>query len=202
MTNHALSNSDASATSDLTLTRQIAAGDMAAMEMLYNKHYKKVYNLCFKMLKNTFDAEDLAQDVFVTLHRKIGTFRGSSKFSTWLHRLTVNQVRMHWRRCMNKKELVTEEGVFPEPKCRGSLHFNRAPVADKIDLERALNCLPHGYKQVYVMYEIEGYVHDEIARMLNCTEGTTKSQLHKARNKMRANFQNKVKPVLLPYAVT
>jgi RNA polymerase sigma-70 factor, ECF subfamily len=133
------------------------AGDAAAFERLYSLHKRRVYSLCLRMLGNVAEAEDLTQEAFLQLYRKIGTFRGDSAFSTWLHRLAVNVVLMHLR----KKGLP------------------------QVSLERAVSDLPPGYRLVFVLHDVEGYEHNEIADMLECSIGNSKSQLHKARMKLR-----------------
>jgi RNA polymerase sigma-70 factor (ECF subfamily) len=94
--------------SDFELTQAAAGGDMVAFEEIYQRHHRRVYSICLRMLQNAYEAEDLTQDVFIQLYRKVGSFRGDSAFTTWLHRLTVNQVLMHFRKRNVKFEKVTE----------------------------------------------------------------------------------------------
>ncbi|MER3428723.1 MAG: RNA polymerase subunit sigma-24 [Pyrinomonas sp.] len=170
---------------DLELARRAAAGDAAAFEEIYRRHFRRVYALCLRMLGNPAEAEDLTQEVFLNLYNKIGTFRGESAFSTWLHRMTVNQVLMHLRRKSTRSEQTTEEGETPVQIVQGTEDPSRMPIIDRIALEKAIAQLPPGYRTVFVLHDIEGYDHDEIARMMGTSSGTSKSQLHKARLKLR-----------------
>ncbi len=181
---------------DFELTKASGKGNMAAFEEIYNRHHRRVYSICLRMLKNTTEAEDLTQDVFIQLHRKIGSFRGDSAFTTWLHRLTVNQVLMHFRKRNVKYEKTTEEGETPVQVVEGTLNPRKMPVVDKIALEYAIEQLPTGYKNVFVLHDIEGYEHEEVARILGCSVGTSKSQLHKARLKLRKLLKKKAPPRL------
>lgn len=171
--------------SDHALTIAAAGGDMGAFEQLYERHNRRVYSVCLRMTQNAAEAEDLAQEVFIQLFRKIGSFRGESAFTTWLHRLTVNQVLMHFRKRSVKLERTTEEGDTPVQIVRGTENPDKMPVLDRISLERALKQLPPGYRSVFVLHDIEGHDHAEIAKMIGVAVGTSKSQLHKARMKLR-----------------
>jgi len=172
-------------TSDHALARRAAEGDMPAFEELYQRHSRRVYSLCLRMTGNVSEAEDLTQEVFIQLFRKIGSFRGESAFTTWLHRLTVNQVLMHFRKRSVKLEQTTDEGDTPVQVVRGTENPNQMPVVDRIALDKAIQQLPPGYRTVFILHDIEGHEHEEIARMLGCSVGTSKSQLHKARMKLR-----------------
>jgi len=171
--------------SDHALAQQAAAGDMAAFEELYARHNRRVYSLCLRMTGNVSEAEDLAQEAFIQLFRKIGSFRGESAFTTWLHRLTVNQVLMHFRKRNVKLELTTDDGEVPVQIVKGTENPRLMPVVDRIALERAVGKLPPGYRTVFVLHDVEGHEHEEIAKILGCSVGTSKSQLHKARMKLR-----------------
>ncbi len=187
---------DITALKDFELTKRSAKGDMVAFEEVYRRHHRRVYSICLRMLKNTTEAEDLTQDVFIQLHRKIGSFRGDSAFTTWLHRLTVNQVLMHFRKRNVKFEKTTEEGETPVQVVEGTLNPRKMPVVDKIALEDAIEQLPNGYRNVFVLHDVEGYEHEEVARILGCSVGTSKSQLHKARLKLRKLLKRKAPPRL------
>lgn len=176
---------DAAPMSDHALAIAAGGGDMKAFEQLYERHNRRVYSLCLRMTQNVAEAEDLAQEAFIQLFRKIGSFRGDSAFTTWLHRLTVNQVLMHFRKRSVKLERTTEEGETPEQVVRGTENPNRMRVLDRISLNHALKQLPPGYRSVFVLHDIEGHEHEEIAKMLGVAVGTSKSQLHKARMKLR-----------------
>ena len=181
---------------DFELTKASGKGNMVAFEEIYNRHHRRVYSICLRMLKNTTEAEDLTQDVFIQLHRKIGSFRGDSAFTTWLHRLTVNQVLMHFRKRNVKYEKTTEEGETPVQVVDGTHNPRKMPVVDKIALEYAIEQLPTGYKNVFILHDIEGFEHEEVARILGCSVGTSKSQLHKARLKLRKLLKKKAPPRL------
>ena len=171
--------------SDFDLAKRAAAGDGKAFEELYRRHYRRVYALTLRMMGNPTEAEDMTQDVFLQLYNKIGMFRGESAFTTWLHRMTVNQVLMYFRKKSTRSELLTDEGETPIQIVKGTEKPGTMPVIDRISLERALQQLPPGYRTVFVLHDIEGYEHYEISDMLGIAEGTSKSQLHKARLKLR-----------------
>jgi RNA polymerase sigma-70 factor, ECF subfamily len=171
--------------SDHVLARAAAQGDIQAFEELYKRHNRRVYSLCLRMTKNVSEAEDLTQEAFIQIFRKIGSFRGDSAFTTWLHRLTVNQVLMHFRKRSVKLEHTMEEGETPVQIVRGTENPNRMPVLDRISLDKAIAQLPPGYLSVFVLHDIEGHDHEEIGKMLGIAVGTSKSQLHKARMKLR-----------------
>jgi RNA polymerase sigma-70 factor (ECF subfamily) len=170
---------------DYALAQRAAKGDMAAFEQIYERHHRRVYSLCLRMTANATEAEDLAQEVFIQLYRKIGSFRGESAFTTWLHRMTVNQVLMHFRKRGVRMEHTTEDGETPVQIAHGTANPNQMPVVDRIALDKAIAQLPPGYRTVFVLHDVEGYEHEEIARILKCSVGTSKSQLHKARMKLR-----------------
>ena len=163
--------------------------DSASFEMLYSLHKRRVYSLCLRMLGNVAEAEDLTQEAFLQLYRKIGTFRGDSAFSTWLHRLSVNVVLMHLRK-KGLPQVSLEETLEPSQedgprKDIGARDLTLSGSIDRVTLERAVENLPPGYRLVFVLHDVEGYEHNEIADMLACSIGNSKSQLHKARMKLR-----------------
>lgn len=180
--------------SDLALAIAAGKGDMAAFEKLYERHNRRVYSLCLRMTQNSAEAEDLAQEAFIQLFRKIGSFRGDSAFTTWLHRLTVNQCLMHFRKRSVKLERTTEEGETPVQVVTGTENPNAMPVMDRIALDNALTQLPPGYRTVFVLHDVEGHEHEEIAKMLGVAVGTSKSQLHKARMKLRKILKARNEP--------
>src|ERR1700750_2006215 len=167
---------------------------MQAFEQLYERHNRRVYSLCLRMTQNASEAEDLAQEVFIQLFRKIGSFRGESAFTTWLHRLTVNQVLMHFRKRGVKFEQTTDDGDTPVQIVTGTADPARMPVVDRIALDAAVAQLPPGYRTVFILHDVEGHEHEEIARMLGCSVGTSKSQLHKARMKLRVLLRQQNPP--------
>jgi RNA polymerase sigma-70 factor (ECF subfamily) len=170
---------------DFALAQKAAGGNIAAFEMIYERYHRRTYSLCLRMTNSQSEAEDLMQEVFIQLFRKIGSFRGDSAFSTWLHRLTVNQVLMHFRRRSVKNEKTSEDGEMPEQTVSGTENPNRMQVVDRIALKKAVAELPPGYRKVFLLHDVEGYEHEEVARLLGISVGTSKSQLHKARLKLR-----------------
>src|SRR5579863_5214811 len=165
------------------------SGDHIAFAQLYSLHKRRIYSLCLRMVSNVAEAEDLTQEAFLQLHRKIATFRGDSAFSTWLHRLAINVVLMHLRR--KGLSLVSlDEAMEPAPdegpgRSFGAPDLSLAGSIDRLALERAISDLQAGYRLIFVLHDIEGYEHNEIAAMLDCSIGNSKSQLHKARLKLR-----------------
>src|SRR5271165_3849009 len=164
-------------------------GDAESFEALYGLHKRRVYSLCLRMTGNTAEAEDLTQEAFLQLFRKIATFRGESAFSTWLHRLTVNVVLMHLRK-KGLPEVSLEETLEPQQEDGprrdiGTRDNVLAGSIDRVNLQRSIESLPPGYRIVFVLHDVEGYEHNEIAKMMGCSIGNSKSQLHKARMKLR-----------------
>jgi len=144
------------------------------------------------MTGNTAEAEDLTQEAFLQLFRKIGTFRGESAFSTWLHRLAVNVVLMHLRKKgLQQVSLDEMDTSQDEPVKRdyGSDDRRLTGSVDRIGLQKAIADLPPGYRTVFVLHDVEGYEHNEIAEIMNCSVGNSKSQLHKARMKLRERLR-------------
>jgi RNA polymerase sigma-70 factor (ECF subfamily) len=170
---------------DFELTQKVSSGNMAAFEILYERYHRRTFSLCLRMTKNQTEAEDLTQEVFIQLFRKAGSFRGDSAFSTWLHRMTVNQVLMHFRKRSFKNEKTSEDGETPEQIVQGTKNQNKMQVIDRIALKRAVSKLPDGYRKVFTLHDVQGYEHTEVARILGISVGTSKSQLHKARLKLR-----------------
>ena len=176
-------------TPDAIILAKAQAGDHAAFAQLYSLHKRRVYSLCLRMLGNVAEAEDLTQESFLQLHRKIATFRGDSAFSTWLHRLTINVVLMHLRR-KGLNLISLDEALDPSPEYGPARSFGAPDLRltgsiDRMTLERAVENLPAGYRLIFVLHDIEGYEHNEIATLLDCSIGNSKSQLHKARMKLR-----------------
>ena len=170
-----------------------ADGDLAAFEGLYRSYHRRVYSLCLRMTRNASDAEDLTQDVFVQLLRKLKTFRGESAFTTWLHHLTVNQVLMHFRRPVVRMELTTEDGETPI-QIETAYGASRMSLVDHISLNEAIRQLSPGYRAVFLLHDIAGYEHQQIGEILGCAAGTSKSQLHKARMKLRGFLAKRAQP--------
>lgn len=169
-------------------------GDSDAFERIYRLHSRRVYALCLRMVGNTAEAEDLAQEAFLQLFRKIATFRGESAFSTWLHRLAVNVVLMRLRK-KTLSETSLEETTEPDEESGGPRKDVGGPdlrlsgSIDRVNLQRAIEELPPGYKSVFVLHDVQGYEHNEIADIMGCSIGNSKSQLHKARTRLRELLQ-------------
>jgi RNA polymerase sigma-70 factor (ECF subfamily) len=182
----------ASTTSELSekeAVRLAQQGDSEGFERLYQLHSRRVYGLCLRMVKNPMEAEDLTQDAFLQTFRKIQTFRGDSVFSTWLHRLTVNIVLMRLRK--KRSEISLDETLEPNDESRrpsvelSEPDLNLSGVIDRINLKKAIDQLPHGCKKMLVLHDVQGYEHNEIARIVGCSVGNSKSQLHRARKRLR-----------------
>jgi RNA polymerase sigma-70 factor (ECF subfamily) len=164
-------------------------GDAEAFQALYDRHKRRVYSLCLRMTANVAEAEDLTQEAFLQLYRKIGTFRGESAFSTWLHRLSVNVVLMHLRKkglpVVSLEETTQGTEEDSPKKDFGTQDLALAGSIDRLQLQRAVEDLPPGYRTIFVLHDVEGYEHNEIAEIVGCSIGNSKSQLHKARMKLR-----------------
>jgi RNA polymerase sigma-70 factor (ECF subfamily) len=163
-----------------------AAGDRGAFERLYRQHANRVFSLCARMVNDRTRAEELTQDVFVRAWEKLHLFRGESSFGTWLHRMTVNVV-LNERKSDGRQRSRFEEndeeagGMDALPGVVGM----PLPPGDMLDLEEAITRLPPGARRVFVLHDVEGYKHEEIAEMLGVTSGATKAQLHRARLLLR-----------------
>lgn len=167
--------------------RQAQRGDANAFELLYRLHSSRVFALCLRMLKNTAEAEDLTQETFLTVFRALGTFRGHSAFSSWLHRVTINRVLMHLRRKAltdASLEEIGEESDNPRKELR---HFDLRlkGLTDRLSIQKAIAQLPARLKGTFLLYDLYGCEHGEIAEILACSTGTSKSRLHKARRRLR-----------------
>jgi RNA polymerase sigma-70 factor (ECF subfamily) len=183
-----LSEADPSPDSEATLVARAREGDELAFATLFHRHKKRAYSLCLRMTGNVAEAEDLTQDAFIQVFRKLATFRGDSAFSTWLYRVVVNTVLMRLRSrslrqvsldqpIQMESSMVPRDVSYDDPSLRGAI--------DRMALVRAIEKLPPGCRTVFVLHEVEGYEHHEIARILRCSVGNSKSQLHKARLKIR-----------------
>jgi RNA polymerase sigma-70 factor (ECF subfamily) len=176
------------AVAEAQLIARAQRGDEEAFAALFETHKRRVYSLCLRMTGNTAEAEDLTQEAFLQLFRKISTFRGESAFSTWLHRLAVNVVLMHLRKKgLQQISLDETDTSQDEPVKRdyGSDDRRLTGSVDRIGLQKAIADLPPGYRTVFVLHDVEGYEHNEIAEIMKCSVGNSKSQLHKARMKLR-----------------
>ena len=166
--------------------RQLTEGDQRTFDDLYQKYHHRVYSTCLRMTQNVSESEDLTQEVFIQLFRTIESFRGESAFTTWLHRLTVNLVLMHFRKRKVRPELSNEKGNFPAYVVRGTEDPKRMRIVDGILLSEVIAKLPEGYRQAIILHDIEGLHHNEIAEARGRSVGTSKSQLHKGRAMLRA----------------
>ncbi len=177
--------------SEAETIRLAQEGDAAAFERIFRRYSRRVYSLCLRMARNKTDAEDLTQEAFLQLFRKIHTFRGESAFSTWLYRVCANVVLMwlrkkglmeiHLENTQKEKDSNREEISAPDLVLSGTI--------DRLILDRAINELPTGYKKAFMLHDVEGYEHHEIAEILGCSIGNSKSQLHKARMQLRNLLQ-------------
>lgn len=172
------------------IIRRAQSGDPSAFEIIYQQHASRVYALCLRMVRETREAEDLTQEAFLQLFRKIHTFRGESAFSTWLHRLTANIVLMHFR----KKKLIsssledinaTDEDHTGHNRELSAPDLRLTGLFDRVDLLAAIERLPEGCKAMFLLHDVQGYDHNEIAQILGCSIGNSKSQLHRARIRLR-----------------
>jgi RNA polymerase sigma-70 factor, ECF subfamily len=172
------------------IIQRAQAGDSAAFEIIYQHHSSRVYALCLRMLRDPVEAEDLAQEAFLQLYRKLNTFRGESAFSTWLYRLTVNLVLMRLRKKSPPTvsiEVTADQdaGIDPMTVDVGVPDLQLEGSIDRLCLERCIAQLPAGYRTIFVLHDIQGYQHSEIAEIVGRSVGDSKSQLHKARVRLR-----------------
>jgi RNA polymerase sigma-70 factor, ECF subfamily len=186
-------NSDSASTGtvpvDSDVIKRAQQCDSDAFAALFNAHKARIYSVCLRMTNNAAEAEDLTQDAFLQVFRKITTFRGDSAFSTWLHRIAVNTVLMHFRKkSLSQVSLDEPYSNSDGAKIRreyGTKDNRLAGCVDRVALAGAIKELPHGYRTIFLLHEVEGYEHQEIAEMLGCSVGNSKSQLHKAKLRIR-----------------
>jgi RNA polymerase sigma-70 factor (ECF subfamily) len=170
---------------DLELAQRCHQGDSQAFEELYRAHAGRLYNLVLRMTASATEAEDVLQEVFLHAHRKLGSFRGDSSLGTWLYRLTVNHCLDFLRGRQTRMTRVTES-LDDERAAEPAAAAPVVPTAvNRIDLERAIGRLPEGCRAAFVLHDVQGFEHHEVARLLGVSEGTSKSQVHKARMKLR-----------------
>ena len=171
------------------LVARAQRGDESAFETLFRQNKQRVYALCLRMIGNTAEAEELTQEAFLQVFRKLHTFRGESAFSTWLHRLSVNTVLMRLRKKTLTVTSLEDDSTGDESdeprKEYGAPDLALTGSIDRLHLERAIAQLPPGYKQMFLLHDVQGYEHHEIAEMLGVSIGNSKSQLHKARMRLR-----------------
>ena len=177
------------------IIRRAQQGDAEAFATLFQNHKSRVYALCLRMTKNTAEAEDLTQEAFLHVFRKLAAFRADSALSTWLYRVTVNTVLMHFRKKSLCQVSIDKPGNSDEqggsiPREFPSTDIRLAGCVDRVALNRALAELPAGYRKIFLLHEVQGYEHREIAEFLGCSVGNSKSQLHKARQRIRQLLQH------------
>jgi RNA polymerase sigma-70 factor (ECF subfamily) len=181
-------NTTARLETDLDLVKRAQEGDTDAFASLFYSHKARIYSVCLRMTNNTAEAEDLTQDAFLQVFRKLATFRGDSALSTWLYRIAVNTVLMHFRK-KALKQVSLDEPYSQDAKLvrreYGSRDDRLSGTVDRIALARAITELPYGYRTIFLLHEVEGYEHQEIAELLDCSVGNSKSQLHKAKLRIR-----------------
>ena len=179
--------------SDLDLVQRAQQGDSDAFASLFHSNKAKIYSVCLRMTNNIAEAEDLMQDAFLQAFRKLASFRGDSALSTWLYRIAINTVLMHFRK-KKLRQVSLDEPYEKDAKAgdqkNASREYGRSDdrlvgIVDRIALTRAIAELPTGYRTIYLLHEVEGYEHQEIAELLKCSVGNCKSQLHKAKLRIR-----------------
>lgn len=174
--------------SDIELVKRAQRGESEAFADLFHAHKARIYSICLRMTNNTAQAEDLTQDAFLQVFRKLSTFKGNSALSTWLYRIAVNTVLMHFRKKALKQVSLDEPASHDATMVKreyGSRDGRLAGAVDRITLARAIKDLPTGYRTIFLLHEVEGYEHQEIAKILDCSVGNSKSQLHKAKLRIR-----------------
>jgi len=171
---------------DMALIERCRRGDLAAFEEIYKAHSGKLYSLACRMLGNPTEAEDLLQEIFLSAHRKLDGFRGESALGTWLYRLATNQcldyLRSRAARSNQVTDTIDDDPALLDARSRGIADRTVA----KMDLERAVAQLPEGARAAFVLHDVQGLEHKEVAEALGIAEGTSKSQVHKARLRLRA----------------
>ncbi|MCC7179809.1 MAG: RNA polymerase sigma factor [Acidobacteria bacterium] len=170
---------------DLELAGRIRSGDGAAFEALYRQHATRLYNLASRMSAGATDAEDLLQDIFLLAYRKLGSFRGDSSLGTWLYRLAMNHCLDVLRNRQTRMGQVTDSMDEPDAVPVAAPGPGLGAVS-RIDLERAIEALPPACRAAFLLHDVEGFGHHEVADILGISEGTSKSQVHKARLRIRA----------------
>jgi RNA polymerase sigma-70 factor (ECF subfamily) len=168
------------------LVQRALQGEADAFATLFQLHRSRVYAVCLRMTNNPADADDLTQESFIQAFRKLATFRGESALSTWLHRVAVNTALMHFRRQSLSKVALDAPAEHESGRRELGRQDDRLHSSlDRIALTRALEALPSGYRTIFELHEISGYGHREIAKLLRCSVGNSKSQLHKAKQRIR-----------------
>ena len=178
---------------DLALAERCRTGDFEAFEALYREHSARLFGLTVRMMGNRTDAEDMLQEIFMTAHRKLKSYRGDARLSTWLFRLATNLCLDHLRSKAARMTQATsslddDNAMEPASPSPGPV----VGTVQAIDLERAVARLPQGCRAAFLLHDVEGFEHREVASMLGISEGTSKSQVHKARLKLRRLLAERV----------
>jgi RNA polymerase sigma-70 factor (ECF subfamily) len=176
--------------SEMEAIRRTQCGDASAFEHLYRLHSPRIHALCFRMTSNPSEAEDLTQEAFLVVFRKIHTFRGASAFSTWLYRVAVNVVLMRLRSKNLRSASFSEGRTVPKERDNAASEvavpdLALAGLVDRVCLERALARLTRTHRTIFILHDVQGFKHREIAEMMDCSVGTSKTQLHRARRQLR-----------------
>jgi len=191
--NNTLNTRARSRQADIVVRAQ--GGDHDAFSELYLEHKRRVFAICMRMVRDFALAEDLTQEAFLQVHRRISLFRGDSAFTTWLHRLAVNTVLMYLRKrtlpVVSLDHLMEDVSEEHAGRGFGARDLMQAGVVDRLDIEHVLATMAPGYRSIFLLHDIQGFDHPEIASMLKCTRGNTKSQLHKARRVLRSALASK-----------
>lgn len=180
------------------LIKRAQRGDSDAFATLFHAHKTRVYSLCLRMTSNAADAEDLVQDAFLQVFRNLATFRGDSALSTWIHRIAINTVLMRFRKKLPCQVALDEpynnhENAKAIPREYGTRDGRLETSVNRVALTRAISELPKGSRRIFLMHEVEGYEHHEIAELLGCSVGNSKSQLHKAKQRVRDFLARRLK---------
>lgn len=170
---------------DILLAQRIIDGDKSAFDKIYQDTYHQILKLCLYKMQDKTLVEDIIQKVYLQVYRHIRTFKGDCPISNWIYRIAINECGMHWRNAIVKNETLTQDGIIPEPSWIGKHIPQQNFVIERIILEEAIAQLPDGCRNVFILHEIDGFLHEEIATIRNCTDGTSKSQLHRARKKLQ-----------------
>ena len=177
---------------DLELVGRIRSGDASAFEAVYRQHATRLYNLASRMMGAHGEADDLLQDIFLLAYRKLGSFRGESSLGTWLYRLAMNQLLDYVRSRAARSSQLTDGLDDATVLADASGHRLADRAIERIDLERALAELPDGCRAAFLLHDVEGLEHKEVSDVLGIAEGTSKSQVHKARLRLRGLLRRQV----------
>ena len=180
--------SDAGRAAEAELVARCRSGELDAFEDIYRQYSTRLYNLAFRMVGNAADADDLLQEMFLTAYRKLDTFRGDSALGTWLYRLGMNVCLDRLRSKAARQDQATD---MLDDRIGHTAHETRLSV-NRLDLERAIKALPEGSRAAFLLHDVEGFDHHEVGRILGIAEGTSKSQVHKARLRLRALLSAKI----------